>query len=182
MTITACLDCSNSSGNQCTFTSYHYIDTRLVIQTKVALDRIETYLDEDEVTDQVSSLKTSNVGPRALDNQNEGLGIENGTFTWNAVEEDNQPEVKTPSGEVTITETGSESIEESTEYRFELKDITINFPEGKLTCITGPTASGKTALLVCFISLGVSRWLIIHRSDGAPWRDDHSPRWTDHYV
>jgi ABC-type multidrug transport system fused ATPase/permease subunit len=33
--------------------------------------------------------------------------------------------------------------------RFELKDITVKFPEGQLTVVTGPTASGKTALLVC---------------------------------
>jgi ABC-type glutathione transport system ATPase component len=128
----------------------------------------------------------SNSGPRALDIESEGLGIENGSFMWNAVEEekskDNEPEVKMTSSEVTITETGPESIQESTDHLFELKDITINFPDGKLTCITGPTASGKTALLVCFMSLGVSRWLIIHRSDGAPWRDDHPPRWTDYYV
>ena len=31
---------------------------------------------------------------------------------------------------------------------FELKDISVKFPEGKLTIVTGPTASGKTALLV----------------------------------
>lgn len=32
--------------------------------------------------------------------------------------------------------------------RFELRDISVKFPEGKLTVVTGPTASGKTALLV----------------------------------
>jgi excinuclease UvrABC ATPase subunit len=96
-----------------------------------------------------------------LDNESEGLGIENGTFTWNAVEEEkskeDEPKVKTTSSEVTVAETGSESIEESADHRFELKDITVNFPDGKLSCITGPTASGKTALLVCFMPLGVSR-------------------------
>jgi hypothetical protein len=34
------------------------------------------------------------------------------------------------------------------DVRFELRDINIVFPEGKLSVITGPTASGKTALLV----------------------------------
>lgn len=35
------------------------------------------------------------------------------------------------------------------DHRFELKDLNIRFPEGELTVVTGPTASGKTALLVC---------------------------------
>ncbi|EAU87480.2 ATP-binding cassette transporter [Coprinopsis cinerea okayama7 len=37
------------------------------------------------------------------------------------------------------------------EQRFELKDVTVRFPEGKLTVITGPTASGKTALLMAVL-------------------------------
>ena len=39
---------------------------------------------------------------------------------------------------------------------FELRNMTIRFPEGQLTVVTGPTASGKTALLfssyITFIS------------------------------
>lgn len=38
--------------------------------------------------------------------------------------------------------------ENAKERRFELRDINVVFPEGKMTVITGPTASGKTALLV----------------------------------
>lgn len=34
------------------------------------------------------------------------------------------------------------------EHRFELRDLSVVFPEGELTVVTGPTASGKTALLV----------------------------------
>jgi ABC-type phosphate transport system ATPase subunit len=43
--------------------------------------------------------------------------------------------------------TSSESTS-SVESRFELKDINIVFPHGQLTLVTGPTASGKTALLL----------------------------------
>ncbi|KAF8133513.1 P-loop containing nucleoside triphosphate hydrolase protein, partial [Mycena galopus ATCC 62051] len=35
--------------------------------------------------------------------------------------------------------------------RFELRDISVLFPEGKLSIITGPTASGKTALLMALL-------------------------------
>lgn len=41
-----------------------------------------------------------------------------------------------------------ESVSE--DHRFELRDIDVLFPEGELTVVTGPTASGKTALLVSF--------------------------------
>ena len=40
------------------------------------------------------------------------------------------------------------SVEDSRDRLFELRDISISFPEGELTVVTGPTASGKTALLV----------------------------------
>lgn len=39
------------------------------------------------------------------------------------------------------------------EHRFELRDLTVIFPEGELTVVTGPTASGKTALLVSLLFL-----------------------------
>lgn len=42
------------------------------------------------------------------------------------------------------------------EHRFELRDLSVVFPEGELTVVTGPTASGKTALLVCLLLLPFS--------------------------
>ena len=132
----------------------------LLFKTKVSLDRIATYLDEDEVTDQVCSLKKSHSSPQASPND-EGLGIDNGSFQWNAVQEKKADEGKTKaqkkvssaSSADTIVELPSETNEESADHQFELKDISVRFPDGKLTCITGPTASGKTAMLVRFLSL-----------------------------
>jgi len=45
------------------------------------------------------------------------------------------------------------AVSESAESgrRFELRDINIDFPAGELTVITGPTASGKTALLMALM-------------------------------
>ncbi|KZT38562.1 P-loop containing nucleoside triphosphate hydrolase protein [Sistotremastrum suecicum HHB10207 ss-3] len=37
------------------------------------------------------------------------------------------------------------------ERRFELRDVNIVFPEGKITVVTGPTASGKSALLMALL-------------------------------
>ena len=66
----------------------------------------------------------------------------------------------------TIMETSLETNGES-DHQFELKDISVKFPDGKLTCITGPTASGKSALLVSFVSLPVFVSLNV-LSDGPP--------------
>lgn len=42
----------------------------------------------------------------------------------------------------------SVDLADPTDHRFELRDLSIRFPEGELSVVTGPTASGKTALLV----------------------------------
>ncbi|KAI0003794.1 ABC transporter type 1, transmembrane domain-containing protein [Russula compacta] len=134
-----------------------------MLQTKVALDRIATYLDEDEVDEQVSSLKGSQFRALAGDDDiTKGLGIENGTFKWNEVEQKNSDAAKTAKSVVSTpenaeqatndeTERASVTASEADEYRFELKEINIMFPERRLTLVTGPTASGKTALLMALL-------------------------------
>ncbi|KAI0657563.1 multidrug resistance-associated ABC transporter [Cubamyces menziesii] len=131
-----------------------------VIQTKVAIDRIADFLDEDEVDEQVSTLKKGYVPPS--EESEEGLGIVNGTFKWNEAEEKGKVDNKKASvgtsgaeagpseGEFTVSESAS-ALASSGDQRFELKDINVMFPEGKLTVITGPTASGKTALLMALL-------------------------------
>ncbi|KAI0308316.1 hypothetical protein B0F90DRAFT_1681863 [Multifurca ochricompacta] len=144
-----------------------------ILQTKVALDRIATYLDEDEVNEQVSSLKGSRFGTSAGDDDIEkGLGIENGTFKWNEVEQHDEDKGKKgkderadkkaknansvpADGVVQDASDGDERVSivasEASEHRFELTDINITFPERQLTVVTGPTASGKTALLLALL-------------------------------
>jgi ABC-type multidrug transport system fused ATPase/permease subunit len=122
-------------------------------QARVSIDRISAYLDEDEVTEQVSTLKKVGTGGDVV--ESEGLGIENASFRWNEVSQTPQQETKSKSW---FTRSDSKqksgmpaptSVKEPLDdYVFELKDISIRFPQGKLTVITGPTASGKSALLV----------------------------------
>ena len=50
-------------------------------------------------------------------------------------------------------ETETASVTNGVEQKFELRDVDVMFPEGELTVVTGPTASGKTALLVRFLGL-----------------------------
>ncbi|KAJ6516119.1 hypothetical protein C8R45DRAFT_1087239 [Mycena sanguinolenta] len=89
----------------------------------VALSRISAFLEEDEVSTLKPDEQNDTVPP--------GLAID-GSFKWNELARD----AETKPSEIEILET-----------RFELQDISVAFPEGKITCVVGPTASGKTALL-----------------------------------
>lgn len=118
----------------------------------MALDRIATYLAEDEVSDQVSSLSNGHSEPDLPVAEEEGFGLETASFKWNEVEpvDEDKKDKKTASS---TAESGLQTepaipTEDLTDHHFELKDITVRFPEGQLSVITGPTASGKTALLV----------------------------------
>jgi ABC-type multidrug transport system fused ATPase/permease subunit len=152
-------------------------------QAKVSLDRIATFFEEDEVTDQVSTLKRSNSGLPTLDgdDDNSGLGIENGSFKWNEIEEKDK---KTPNSNGAVGSHSRMTVApevEDPDHNFELKDIDIKFPEGQLSLITGPTASGKTALLVSTMDLYVRNPVLILPLDGITRRDDTLARWTNHY-
>lgn len=132
------------------------------LQTGVALKRIAVYLDEDEVTAQVSSLKGASFEPLLPGaDDDKGLGLVNASFKWNEVEEaENQDKDKgkaaspTATSDDTTTAVNNSSTDvdlfndDLTDHRFELRDVSVMFPEGELSVITGPTASGKTALLV----------------------------------
>jgi hypothetical protein len=97
------------------------------------------------------------------------LGLESASFKWNQVEE-HENEDADAADDITVSDDsrGGRSL---SERKFELQDVSIVFPEGVLTVITGPTArlvpkplrcapiylerpsslcSGKTALLVGF--------------------------------
>ena len=69
-------------------------------------------------------------------------------FIWNTIEIPKSKTVvsKPANGGGRDSPTGSDAS--SDEPRFELRNVNIIFPEGQLTLVTGPTASGKTALLL----------------------------------
>lgn len=119
------------------------------------------------MTEQVSSIKRGQLPADSLA-VDEGLAIEGGTFKWNEVPEEvkdtdkgkkngntknsksNVNHSRGPSDE-TDTAVDAESLSGRSgleDHKFELKDISVQFPDGELTLITGPTASGKSALLV----------------------------------
>jgi ABC-type multidrug transport system fused ATPase/permease subunit len=134
----------------------------------VSLQRIEKFLDEEEVNGQVSSLKRVNI--RCQGNGYSGpaeFGFRNASFTWNSVLEQEAEKSKAAGEGINqdqrhgVRETDrhndldsisstvvTDCAAESDDRRFELRGLNITFPLGELTIVTGPTASGKTALLV----------------------------------
>jgi len=115
----------------------------------------------------------------------DGLGLENASFKWNEVEETaekpNDESSNNPVPETPVSDVDSTLLSENMDHRFELRDINVRFPEGELSLITGPTASGKTALLVRCFSPFLESALTIG-ADGTPWRDDAAPRRENHHV
>ncbi|KIM25383.1 hypothetical protein M408DRAFT_210000 [Serendipita vermifera MAFF 305830] len=131
-----------------------------LLQAKVSLDRISQFFAEDEVDEQISTLKRRD-DVSSVFQYDATLGITGGaTFVWNSVQPAQTPNPPAVNGQSLSNGQGPTTDEEQepgsptdsdpsvTEARFELRDIDVIFPEGKLTVVTGPTASGKTALLL----------------------------------
>ncbi|KAG8815537.1 hypothetical protein FRC18_001456 [Serendipita sp. 400] len=149
----------------------------MLLSTQVALDRINQYLNEEDVPAFVSSLIDEEESPQssAASSKSQKIGIENGWFRWNqAIEPVDTSKSKghgwrfwkrwtkkeqipsLPTTPATTTQ-GIDHTRENTSTTlvdttvFELQDINIIFPTGKLTVVTGPTAAGKSALLMALL-------------------------------
>ncbi|KAI0672201.1 multidrug resistance-associated ABC transporter [Trametes maxima] len=134
-----------------------------LFQAKVAIERVSAYLDEEEVDEQVSTIKKGHTSP-SNETSATGLGILNGSFKWNEVQQGDEvqgggvpnsaaiPTSINPSdSSSTAANSTSDTAVGSSDRSFMLKDINVLFPEGRLTLVTGPTASGKTALLMALL-------------------------------
>ncbi|KAG8994024.1 hypothetical protein FRB90_000542, partial [Tulasnella sp. 427] len=124
----------------------------MILQAGVSLDRISTFLQEDEVPDHVSSFKRP-VLTNSPTSDDMRIGIAGGiSFKWNEVKEKEEKpkkgkkKAKPAVPAITVTDGG-----EQPEDRFELRDVDVIFPVGKLTLVVGPTASGKSALLMALL-------------------------------
>ncbi|KAJ6593252.1 multidrug resistance-associated ABC transporter [Mycena capillaripes] len=123
-----------------------------LLQTRVSVDRIDAYLDEEEVSEQVSSLKKDRSGHNPSELDDSRLGLEKASFKWNEVEEALEDKNgKKPASETDSLLTAETEAATVADHKFELKDLSVVFPEGELTIVTGPTASGKTALLLAVL-------------------------------
>lgn len=120
------------------------------------MQRIETFLKEDEVPDWATSLKRKNTGRKPLPplpsessrpsqlgpGKGKGkdervVGFENGIFTWSMM------------------------TRRSLHAPFKLGPLNLNFPTGELSLISGATGSGKTALLLSLLGGGFSEVSVV---------------------
>ena len=134
-------------------------------QTGVALKHIAVYL--EEVTNQVLTLKKDYSQPHLPGAEDDDLRLENATLKWNEVAEDIDKDTDKGNRTMVLLQNQvrqtkpvqpSETVHPrgapkalmgngNRERVFELRDISVRFPPGELTVVTGPTASGKTALV-----------------------------------
>ncbi|KAL7279294.1 hypothetical protein ACG7TL_007135 [Trametes sanguinea] len=95
-----------------------------LLQGQSAMQRIERFLAEPEVSDWASSLKRK--PEQASEATQTEIGFENATFEWDIAAKE-------------------------APARFTLGPLDIKFPPGKLSLVSGPTGSGKSALLVALL-------------------------------
>lgn len=101
-----------------------------VLRTLVSLQRIEKYLDAEEV-EPVAYGNTQHEGP---------ITLESCTISWP------QHHPIDPPPESSASDANSDSQQQQ-QQRFQLTDLSLRFPRGKLSLICGKTGSGKTLLL-----------------------------------
>ncbi|KAK4688623.1 hypothetical protein P7C73_g1481, partial [Tremellales sp. Uapishka_1] len=122
----------------------------ILLNAHVSVKRIEDFLNEEEVPDWVCSLKRP---IEALSSAPAKIGFENATFKWNSGK---QAETSSSDKAIipTIVEPSSPASTDDTAVVpvvFSLSDLNLNFPIGKLSIITGPTGSGKSAVLTALL-------------------------------
>ncbi|KAK2756549.1 hypothetical protein FQN54_005442 [Arachnomyces sp. PD_36] len=98
-----------------------------VQESKVSIDRVEKYLNEDE-TEKYTQL--SHTDP----SQPPKIGLDNATLSWGSSKKNNKPDGTTETADA-----------------FKLIDMNLTFQLGKLNVIAGPTGSGKTSLLMALL-------------------------------
>ncbi|KAF8518374.1 hypothetical protein BU17DRAFT_90966 [Hysterangium stoloniferum] len=130
-------------------------------QTRVSLGRLTAFFSESEVPADVFSLT------RPIAKHPEEMIVVRASFKWTtgsttAGKEDKNANGSGPAhvtsvpSESTLVEDGLSvstrtAVDPNAETVFELRDISIRLQPGTLTVVTGPTASGKTALLMALL-------------------------------
>ncbi|KAF9940341.1 hypothetical protein BGZ65_007307 [Modicella reniformis] len=119
-----------------------------LLEGLVSVKRIEVFLNEDEVWRYTTQTKEdvvpdhfiSTPGIASHQIQTTGtIGFTNATFRWHTRSSATHPSNQADSGP--SSNTGA----------FMLKNITLNFPVGKLSLVCGSTGSGKTSLLMALL-------------------------------
>ncbi|KAG8687132.1 hypothetical protein FRC09_013677, partial [Ceratobasidium sp. 395] len=149
-----------------------------IMQAGVSLGRIAAFLSEDEVPEAVSSLKSST---RTRASPEKPMQIIDGSFVWNSSQTQSAESIHSGGSPTKTQRTLSfDDDSDDSDARFELLDVDLTVPEGKLTLITGPTASGKTALLMALLGemMLTSGELVLDKSGGISFASQTS--WLEH--
>ncbi|KAG0040947.1 hypothetical protein BGZ82_005498 [Podila clonocystis] len=132
------------------------------MQAVVSLKRINRFLQEEEL---VKDTVVTKIDTKAHVSSFPTIGFHNATFVWPNKENDaviaKVAEKKLSWAQKVkarfVKNTASVSVPEpvaepeAVQERFKLKDITLEFPVGKLSVIVGATGSGKSALLLALL-------------------------------
>ncbi|KIO27861.1 hypothetical protein M407DRAFT_22914 [Tulasnella calospora MUT 4182] len=131
-----------------------------LLQAGISLDRISVFLQEEEVSDYVSTFKCLVLTNPPTSDETK-IGFTGGAcFIWEKAKEKRDTigkgmgkgKMKRKASIPVFTATGEgEPSTSMTEAQFELRDVDVLFPVGKLTLVVGPIASGKSALLMALL-------------------------------
>ncbi|KAF8306061.1 hypothetical protein DL93DRAFT_2150580 [Clavulina sp. PMI_390] len=116
-----------------------------LLHAYVSMQRIQTYLEEDEVESWASAIKSEHLIGNSV--QNDHIGFQDAAFRWH-IEASERDVSSNDANSMDSTGVETEGLESSSKAApFLLGHLTVAFPSGKLSLITGPTGSGKTSLL-----------------------------------
>ncbi|EMD39575.1 hypothetical protein CERSUDRAFT_111891 [Gelatoporia subvermispora B] len=132
----------------------------MIVQGKVSLERVGEFLHETELLDQFAMQRDGPAdGTQQADSQSDVIGIRDSTFTWS--DEDDKTRTH--------------------RRKFALRVIgELTFKRGSVNLIIGPTASGKTSLLMAllgemhYMSTGLKSFVSLPRNGGVAYAAQES--------
>ncbi|KAF8969063.1 hypothetical protein BGZ46_010749 [Entomortierella lignicola] len=134
------------------------------MQAIVSVKRINKFLLEEDLVKDTTVTKINSKAP--IDSSFPTIGFVNASYIWPNKEQQNEAAdvenvkksswiqkvkskfFKTPSP---VVQEALVADVEAIQERFQLKNINVDFPIGKLSVIVGPTGSGKSALLLALL-------------------------------
>ena len=120
--------------------------TAHILESKVSVDRIEAYLNEEETGKYTQLFESTEEGRSCTT-----VGFDNATFTW----------------------ASKDDYSRSTNTAFRMINIDVKFHIGTLNVIAGPTGSGKTSLLMALLGEMTLLTGAVHLPGGS--REDLKP-------
>ncbi|KAG9071168.1 hypothetical protein KI688_008712 [Linnemannia hyalina] len=135
-----------------------------MMRAQVSLKRIGEFLDEEDIVNDTTVTKIDGKAPVHA-SSHPTIGFVNASYSWPNKEQDQVPakaavkkdswiqKIKGKFSKDTPKPAEPEVVAEpeAVQERFQLKNISADFPVGGLSVIVGPTGSGKSALLLALL-------------------------------